>query len=581
MATKTTVKNKQQQQATIRIVLMAAILICANVLASYFHTGIDLTREKRFTLTKPVKNLLRNMPEVAVIDVYLKGKFPAGLQRMQEAVRERLRSFKDIAGNKLIFRFTDPFEGKSDKEKKAISHDLENKGIRALELKTEDEDEYSMKPFFPYALVHCNGREMPIFLLDAPPGKSTQEQLSYSETMLEYKFAHAINELNKPARARLGYITGNGEALGMKTMDMLSSLPVAYDLDTLDLTHTNNISLAYDAIIINQPSEKFTGPQKLKIDQFVMHGGHILWVVNQLTASLDSLALHPPQQLALEQGLELDEVLFKYGVRVNNDLLEDMQCLPLPRTMNDGKPELHPWIYFPRLNPTADHPIVRNMDIVMGGFTNTIDTLRSPEIRKTVLLQSSKYSRSSRSPVRVSLSMMNYSLKNEMFTKHYLPVAMLLEGKFHSVYENRLAPEFLRYLADSVKEPFKPRCDTPNTMIVVSVGEIFSNGYSTKDGMLGMGYYRFTGEYFANKAFLLNCLEYLTDRSGVLEARSKDVKLRLLDNGRIKPEKAQWQFVNVGIPIACVLVFASCYFFFRRRRYEVKPSPPKSISADA
>lgn len=578
MATEKPVKSKQQ--ATIRIVIMAAIVVCLNVLASYLHSGIDLTHERRFTLTEPTKTLLRNMKETAVIDVYLKGKFPAGLQRMQEAVRERLRSFKDVAGNKIIFRFIDPLENKDDREKKAIVHDLENKGIRPLELKTEDEDEYSMKIFFPYALLRYNGREMPIYLLDAPPDRGTQEQLNYAETMLEYKFASAINQLNKPAKPRVAYITGNGEAFGMKTADMLTTLPAMYELDTVDLSHIQRIGPLYDAIIINQPSARFSGPDKLKIDQYLMHGGHILWVVNQLTASLDSLALHPPQQIAMEQGLELDDLMLKYGLRVNNDLLEDMQCLPLPRTMNDGKPELHPWVYFPRLNPTSDHPIVRNMDIVMGGFTNTIDTMLSPSLKKTILLQSSKYSRFSRSPVRVSLSMMNYVMKNDLFTKPNLPVAVLVEGKFHSLYQNRLAPGYLRLLADTLHQPFKPYCDTSTSVIVTSVGEIFSNGYTTKDGILGIGYYRFTGEYFANKGFLLNCLEYLTDHSNVLEARNKDVKLRLLDNGRVKAEKAQWQFINVGIPIAAVLIFASAYLFFRKRRYESKPEPSKpSVNA--
>jgi ABC-2 type transport system permease protein len=581
MATNTPAKNKQKELASVRLALIGAILICANVLASYFHKGIDLTHEKRFTLTDATRKMLRNMPEVAVVDVYLKGKFPAGLQRMQEAVRERLRSFKDIAPTKIVFRFVDPYEGKNDKEKKAVAHDLGNKGIRTLELKTEAEDEYSMKFFVPYALVQYNGREMPIYLLDAPPDRSTAEQLNYSETMLEYKFANAINQLSKPTRPSVAYIVGNGEPLNVKTVDMLTTLPGIYNLDTVDLAHSVHISLAYDAAIINEPSTGFTGPEKLKIDQFIMHGGHVLWIVNQLTASLDSLAIHPPQQIAMEQSLQLDDILFKYGVRVNNDLLEDMQCMPLPRTMNDGKPELHPWIYFPRLNPTGEHPIVKNMDVIYGGFTNTIDTMRSPDIKKTVLLQSSKYSRFSRSPVRISLSMMNYPLKNEMFTKPNLPVAVLLEGKFHSLYQNRLAPEFLRYLADTVKEPFKPMCDSPTSMIVTSVGEIFSNGYSTKDGILGIGYYRFTGEYFSNKSFLLNCMEYLTDHSGILEARSKDAKLRLLDAGRTKPEKTQWQLVNVGLPIGIVLVFASAYLFFRKRRYESKPSSPKSISTNA
>jgi gliding-associated putative ABC transporter substrate-binding component GldG len=386
--------------------------------------------------------------------------------------------------------------------------------------------------------------------------------------MLEYQFANAINRMSKPTRPSIAYLTGHGEPLGVKTYDMLATLPGIYDLDSLDLTQTLDISVAYDAVIINQPTMPFSGPDKLKIDQYIMHGGHVLWVMNAMNASLDSL-VNSPQFIALEHQTDLDDILFKYGVRVNFDLLEDMQCNPLPRVLNNGRPTLHDWIYFPRLNPTADHPIVKNMDLLMGSFTNTIDTIKSDGISKTVLLHSSKYSRAARSPVRVSLSMMSYPLKHEMFTKQYMPVAVLLEGQFHSLYENRLAPEYLRLL-DSLKHPFKPKCDSTNKMIVTSVGELFSNGYSTKDGVLPIGYYQFTGEYFANKTFLLNCLEYLTDNSGVLEARSKDVKLRLLDKGRVKPERTQWQVVNVVIPIAAVLVFASFYLFVRKRRYEVK-----------
>ena len=509
------------------------------------------------------------MQEVAVIDVYLKGKFPADLQRMQEAVRERLMSFKEIAGNKIIYRFTDPFEGKNDAEKKQITHDLAAKGIRYFELSQGDEDDYSKKIFFPFALVQYNGKELPIMLLENPPGRSAAEKVNYAEAMLEHKFAHALNQMQRPTRARIAYIVGNEEEFGINTVDMLSSLPAYYNMDTLDLSHVSQISLAYDAIIINQPKITFTGPEKLRIDQYIMRGGHVLWNINQLNASMDSLQAHPPQIMAMEYGLDIDDLLFKYGVRVNNDLVEDRQNLPLPRVMNNGSPELHEWVYFPKLNPTSDNPIVRNMDFILGRFTNSIDTLLTNGIKKTVLLQSSKYSRTSQAPVRVSLTMMSFPLNNEMFNKPYRPVAILLEGKFTSAYKNRLAPEFLAFL-DSLHMPFKQECDSNNSMIVTSVGDLFRNDYTTKSGVIPMGYYLYDGKYYANKSFLLNCLEYLTDPSGILESRSKQVKLRLLDTGRGTTEKTQWQVVNVGIPIAAVLVFASCYMFFRKRRYEVK-----------
>ncbi len=584
MAVKTPGKDQRRKQATIRIVMMACILICVNVLASYFHTGLDLTKERRFSLSPSTKELLHNMKEVAVVDVYLKSenKFPAYLQRMQESVRERLTSFKDVAGNKIVFRFIDPFEGKNDEEKKAVAHDLANKGIRYFELTQTGDAAYSMQVFFPYALVQYNGKEMPIMLLEDPPGKSAAEKINYAEALLEYKFANAINQLERPSRPRVAYIMGNGEDLGIRTYDMLASLPRYYDLDTLDITHTVHIPLAYDAIIINEPKITFTGPEKLKIDQYIMHGGHVLWNISPLDASIDSLEAHPPQIMAMEYGLELDEILFKYGVRVNADLIEDMQNLQLPRMVNNGPAEMHDWIFFPKLNPTSEHPIVRNMDFIFGKFTSSIDTLITSGIKKTILLQSSKYSKVASAPVRVSLSVMNFPADNKMFNKPYRPVAVLLEGKFVSAYKNRLAPEYL-HLLDSLREPFKPNTDSTTSMIVSSVGDLFGNDYSTKQGILQMGYYKYDGQFYANKMFLLNCLQYLTDNSGILESHSKQVKLRLLDEGRAKDEKTQWQIINVAVPIALVLVFASCYFFFRQRRYETKPAgttaqKPKTLS---
>lgn len=568
---KTQNKNQKQKQALLRLFIMAGILLFANILASYFHAGIDLTKEKRFTLTKPTVKLLKEMKEVAVIDVYLKGKFPAEFQRLTEAVREKLQSFKDVAGNKIIYRFIDPIEGKNDDELKQIVLDLRQKGIFHMPLSKRDDDEggYSMKICFPYALIHYNGKEIPVLLIENPYGQSPSEKISYAEATLEYKFANAFNRMNRRDDPRLAYIVGNGQKLGIETADMLTTIARNYVLDTVDLTHTLQISLAYDAIVMYHPTDSFTGPEKLKIDQYVMNGGHVLWIVNSLNASIDSLR-NSPQFLAMEYGLQLDDMLYKYGVRINNDLVEDMQNIPLPRTYEGGTPEMRPWIYFPKLNPTAEHPIVKNMDFILAQFSNSIDTLRSP-IKKTILLQSSKYSRVSRSPVRVSLTMMSYPLKNEMFNNPYKPIAVLLEGKFHSVYEGLLAPEYLKLL-DSLKLSFKPKCDSENSMIVVTAGEIFSNGFSAKDGLIPMGYYKYTGEYFANRDFLLNCLEYLTDHSGVLESRSKDVKQRLLDNARAKDEKSTWQFVNVGIPVAIILVFASGYFFFRKRKYETKPN---------
>lgn len=579
MATEKASKNKrkkQQTQAIFRLVIMAAILVALNMLASRLHYGIDLTKEKRFTLSDATKKLMREMNDVAVIDVYLEGSdFPAGFQRLREATREKLQSLQEYAGDKVIFRFHDPVEGKDQKEKMAIYQQLADKGMSPVNLKVNaDEEGYSEKYVLPYALVQYGGREYPVKLLENNPSLNAFSNLNYSEALLEYKFASAINKLQHPVRTEIAYIMGHGESLGINTIDLLSTLPAAYKVDTVDLPNSLHIPTYYKAIIINKPTKPFDEKDKFKIDQYVMRGGRVLWAIDMLHTPMDSLQ-KSSQFITMDYGLNLDDQLFKYGVRINTNLIEDMQqCLQLPITVgqSEGRPQfqLRPWIYFPFFLPSSQHPIVKNMDAVMGEFVNSIDTIANPEIKKTILLESSKYSRVTASPARVSLSMLNFPMRPEMFDKGNKPAAVLLEGKFLSVFKNRLAPEFVTILRDSIKQPYKEIADTATRMIVISDGDMLENDFTQRTGPMEMGYWQFTGDRFANKEFILNCMEYLTDNSGLIEARSKDVRLRLLDNARVKKEKITWQIINIGVPIGLVLIFASCYLFFRKRKYEVK-----------
>jgi ABC-2 type transport system permease protein len=574
MATITKNKRKQQQrQAMMRLFLLAAILVCLNMLAARFHYGLDLTKEKLFTLSAPTKTLLHNMDEVAVVTVYLKGKFPAGFQRLSEATRERLQSFREYSGGKVIFKYLDPLEGKSSDEKTAIFQQLDKKGIVPVNLTATNTEEegYTQKIIFPYALVQYKGREMAVRLLENNMGMNPREKLNYSESLLEYKFANAINKLDHPAPYDIAYIMGNGETLGPTTFDLLTTLMKQYRVDTVDLVNSMQIPSVYSAIIINKPTTAFADKEKFKIDQYIMRGGKVLWAVDMLRTPMDSLQ-KSQQFIALDYGLNLDDQLFKYGVRINTDLIEDMQCLPIP-VLNEGSTnndmQLKSWIYFPVFISSSSHPIVKNLDAVFGRFVNSIDTIANPEIKKTILLTSSKYSRVISSPARVSLSMLKYPLKTEMFASPYHPVAVLLEGKFKSVFQNRLHPQFLKILRDSLKTEFKPRADSGSAMVVISDGDITENDY-TQRGPMEMGYWRFTQDRFANKELILNCLEYLTDKSKLIEARSKEVRLRMLDAARVNEEKTKWRIINIGVPIVLVLIFASAYLFFRKRRYEKK-----------
>lgn len=563
--------KKQKSQAVIRIVIMVVILVLANMLAARFHTGIDLTKEKRFTLSPATKNLLHNMEDVAVVTVYLDGKLTPGYERLKEATRERLQTFKEYTSTDIIFDFQDPFEGKTEEEKPKIFEELASKGIFPINLKSNDDDGYAVKFVFPWASVRYKGLETPVKLIETSMGIDNSQGLSNSEALLEYKFAEAINRLSSPEKREIAYIMGHGEALGFNTFDMLTSLRTDYKIDTLDLPNSLYIPSTYKAIIINKPTQTFDDKEKFKIDQYVMNGGHVMWIIDQLNTPMDSLQASQ-QFISMDYNLNLGDQLFKYGVRVNPELVEDFRAAPLPVMIDQqgDRPQmqLRKWIYFPVFMPEASHPIVKNLDPVMGMFVNTIDTIQNPEIKKTILLSSSNYSRSAPSPVRVSLGMLHYDLDPAMFKGPPSVVAVLLEGKFRSPFQNRLHPRFLKTLKDSLKREFKGISGDDGKMIVVADGDMFQNDFSMKSGPFEMGYWKFTETMFSNKTFFLNCMEYLTDNSGLIEARTKDARLRLLDEQRAKNEETKWQFVNIGIPLAFVLIFASAFIFFRKRKYE-------------
>lgn len=566
-------RTQQKKQAVVQLLLLAGVLVAINMLAARFHKGFDLTKEKRFTLSHATQNMLQQLEDVVVVDVYLKGKFPAGFQRLSEATRERLQSFKEYGGSQVIYRFTDPFEGVSEEDKAAVSKKLYDKGVEPLSLNVKGERNSSEQIIYPYALVQYKGKHQAVRLLENHLGMSPLEVLNYSESLLEYKLASAIHKLEFSQKPRLAYIMGHGEQLGAHTYDLLTTLKQYYVVDTLDLPAEYHINDAiYQAAIINKPTLPFSEKDKFKIDQFVMRGGKLLWAIDALNTPLDTLQ-ETGQFITSDYDLNLGDQLFKYGVRVNTDLIEDVQCGQVPLitgTIASGQPqiELRPWPFLPIFTPISEHPIVHNMDAIIGKFVSSIDTIDNRTTKKTILLQSSTYSRAASSPVRVSLSMLRYNPDTRLYNKPNKAAAVLVEGQFFSLYQNRIPMDFLQLLNDSLKYPFKGRSDSAGKMIVIADGDIMLNNYTQARGMEEMGYWDYTHSLFANKNFILNCLEYLTDPKSLLEARSKDLKLRLLDQKRAKDEALKWQFVNIGIPILLVLIFASTYFFFRKRRYE-------------
>lgn len=569
-------QKKKRSFTFTHIGLLALILILVNIISSKFRFQIDATAEKRFSLSSPTKKLLQSIKEPVSIEVYLKGEFPAGFQKLAEGTKLLLQSFQNESKGKVKFIFFNPLEGKNDKEQQELYQKFSDIGIQPVNLKVQSEaaDGFSQKIIFPAAKVMFNNKVTSINLLESHLSMSPQEMLNYSESLLEYKFASAIKYLLQPDKKKLAYIVGHGEAIGDNTYDILTTLEKYYKIDTLDLSRNVAISPLYDAAIICKPSIAFDEKDKFKLDQYIMQGGNLLCMIDMLRFSMDSLRAQSTS-MAINYDLNLDDLLFKYGVRINSDYIEDIQqCNPIPITVGNigNQPDIKqlPWLFFPYSISNAKHPIVNNLDAVMFMYASSIDTIAAPNIRKEILLTSSNRSRRLPMPVRVSLSNLKYKPEPELYKEKNIPMAVLLQGKFESVYKNRIDPIFVKIYTDSLHLPYSTQGVKESKIIVVSDGDIFLNDVSSTRGPYECGYYKYTDHLFANKTFILNALEYLSDDFGLLEARNKNLTLRLLDTPKVKKNKLQWQFINIALPAIIVLFFGSAYFFFRRKKYEGK-----------
>jgi len=401
-------------------------------------------------------------------------------------------------------------------------------------------------------------------ILENQIGYGPMEALNNSVELLEYKLAYAIKNSTTSGKYKIGFIEGHGELSEAEVADISTHLSNFYQVDRIDLPAQIKISRTYKAIIIAKPRKEFSEKDKFKIDQYIMYGGKVLWLVETLNAEMDSLQKNQ-LFVTIPYPLNLEDQLFKYGVRINQNLIQDLQCNPIPVVINENQTEMFEWHYFPVVISNNKHPIVNNLDAVMCKFANGIDTVRAKNIKKTILLTSSKYSRVLFSPVRVHLT--KHKPPPTQFNKPYQPIAVLLEGEFESVFKRRLKFQTLQML-DSLKMDFKEK-SVPTKMIVISDGDVIKNDVSRNNQIYPLGYYKFTRQTFANKDLILNCIEYLCDEEGLIEARSKEIKLRLLDKIKIREEKLKWQLINIFIPVILIAIFGLGYNFVRKRKYNV------------
>lgn len=563
-------EQTQRQKSLMRLAISTLALIGIYLLSLFVYYRFDLTTEKRFTLTPATREMLKNLDDVVYIRVYLEGELPAGIKRLRNATLDMLYEFRSYAKEGLEFEFIDPMEG-TPEEQQAIAKQLAEEGLEPIRL-IENSDGYSEKPLFPGAIINYKGRKMPVMLLQDQPNVGPQEDLNNSIALLEYNFMNALQKTLHNIRPHIGFVAGHGELPEPEIFDMMQYLKKYYPVDIINLPEQLYISpQKYASIIVAKPTKPFDDKDKFKIDQYVMNGGRVLWLVEQLSADLDSLNRKGGSFIAIDYNLNLDDLLFKYGARINSNLVEDLQCTKIPLTIGrEGQLQNFSWVYSPVITEHNDlHPVSKNLDAVLLQFAGSIDTIKTVKdsIQKTILLRTSDYSRTVAAPVEVNVNSVRQPPNPEAFKGGNKPVAVALEGQFPSLFKNRLDPATLAML-DTLEGMTHLDQSKPTKMILISDGDIIRNDYDPVRGHTSpLGYYKYTGETFDNKNFLINCIEWLNDENGLIAARSKEVKLRLLDTTRIKAEKGFWQTLNMVLPLALVAIFGGIYTWWRRKKY--------------
>ena len=548
------------------------IFIAVNFFASVVHKRVDLTDEKRFTISSPVKKILQNLRDEVRINIFLKGDLPAGFKNLSKSAEELLQEFKEEAAGRISYNFISP-DDVMPGTSRTYADTLTSLGIVPINLKVQLKAGEQSQYVYPAALVQYKDTIVALNLYSGTQTIITPPELNSAEALLEYKFAYAIYKAAQDHKPMIAYSVGNGEPTGNNVYDLVENvLKKNYSLFTINISKEPVIPDTFRLLMIVKPTLSFTEEEKLKIDQYVMRGGKVIWFIDRLQAEMDSLQVKN-QVVAYDRNLNLEDLLFKYGVRINPDLIMDLQSDFLPFSTN-GKNQfnfLH-WNYFPLFESKQNSVINKNIGLVAGRFVNSIDTVSAPGIKKIILLSSSANSRTIETPAIISGNENRNAPEDDAFKSKDIPAAVLLEGKFSSLYRNRVSQASMDSLAQ-FGTPFLTQCVTDNKMIVVADGDIVLNGtFQEKPLPMGVNSYTVETQYeyqFANKEFVENCLEYLINNAGLSEARAKDYTLRLLDSKKVAEQKTTWQVINLALPVLLIIIFGLIYNWWRKRKYSL------------
>ena len=556
--------SSRKQRDLLMFVAILGGLLLFNFIAQRFFFRLDLTEEKRYTMSPATKTLLRDLKQPVTITVYLTGDFPPAFRRLEQGVRETLTEFQVYGGANLNYIFIDPSAASTEAARNQFYQSLIKKGLKPTNLGATENGKRVEKIIFPYAVVSVGGKDKSVLLLRGNQTAPADVRLNQSIEGLEYELASTIRTLVPALRKRIGVVEGHGELTNVQAGDMLGTWQQQYDVFRVTLSKVKDLS-ALDAIVVAQPKTPYSEDDKFKLDQFIIRGGRAMFFVDALRVDLDSVTRNGVA-LATPYNLNLDDLFFKYGLRLNQNLLLDLNSgqIPLVTGMDGNKPKIEPmpWQLYPLINKFSSHPITRNLDAVYLKFVGSLDTVKATGIRKTALMTTSRYTRVLPAPVPINFNDARLEPNPKLYQKGFQPVAYLLEGPFTSLFANRARPGTLQF------QPEKPANAKPSKILVLADGDFIRSEIDPKTGNpYRLGFDRLANTEFANRELVLNATDFLLDETGLIAVRGKQITLRPLDKVKLAEQRRRWQLLNLGAPLVLLGLFGALRAWRRKRRY--------------
>jgi gliding-associated putative ABC transporter substrate-binding component GldG len=554
----------RKRRDLLRFAAVLAGLLLFNFIAQRFFFRLDLTEEKRYTMSPATKKLLTDLKQPVTVTVYLTGDFPPAFRRLEQAVRETLTEFQVYGGANLHFIFIDPSAAGTEAARNQFYTTLFKKGLKPTNLGATENGKRVEKIIFPWAVVSLNGRTKNVLLLRGNQAEPAEVRLNQSIEGLEYELANTIRVLTPGLRKRLGVVQGHGELSNEQAGDMLGAWQQQYDVFRVDLSKVNDLR-ALDALVVAQPKMPYSEVEKFKLDQFITQGGRAMFFVDALRVDLDSVSRNGAA-LATPYDLNLDDLFFKYGLRLNQNLVLDLNSgqIPLVTGIEGNKPKIEPmpWQLYPLINKFSKHPITRNLDAVYLKFVGNIDTVKAVGIRKTALLSTSRYTRVLPAPVPINFNDARLEPNPKLYQNSFQAVGYLLEGQFKSLYANRAQPGTMKFQPETSPDAH------PSKVLVIADGDFIRSDIDTKTGKpYRLGYDRLANTEFANRELVLNATDYLLDETGLIAVRGKQITLRPLDKVKLAGQRRSWQLLNLGAPLVLLMAFGAVRAWRRKRRY--------------